>query len=172
MLYLHVYKAKLLSRVQLFVTPWIVPGSSVHGIFQARVLEWLAISFSRGSSWSRDRTWGSPIAARAPIILTGLSSLDCHSGLAICCNNCNILVSSHQGCHLAFCFRAPSFPWLSVSHTLWQPLQPPDLRDVGISVPSHSHQLLWIVCLLGLWGKPNPLLVLLASYTCPACSLT
>ena len=32
------------------------PGSSVHGIFQARVLEWVAISFSRGSSWSRDWT--------------------------------------------------------------------------------------------------------------------
>ena len=30
--------------------------SSVHGIFQARVLEWGAISFSRGSSWPRDRT--------------------------------------------------------------------------------------------------------------------
>ena len=30
--------------------------SSVHGIFQARVLEWVAISFSRGSSWARDRT--------------------------------------------------------------------------------------------------------------------
>ena len=27
------------------------PGSSIHGIFQARVLEWFAISFSRGSSW-------------------------------------------------------------------------------------------------------------------------
>ena len=32
------------------------PGSSVHGIFQARVLEWVAISFSRGSSWPRDGT--------------------------------------------------------------------------------------------------------------------
>ena len=31
-----------------------LPGSSVHGIFQARVLEWVAISFSRGSSWPRD----------------------------------------------------------------------------------------------------------------------
>ena len=27
-----------------------LPGSSVHGIFQARILEWVAISFSRGSS--------------------------------------------------------------------------------------------------------------------------
>ena len=30
-----------------------LPGSSVHGIFQARVLEWGAIAFSRGSSWPR-----------------------------------------------------------------------------------------------------------------------
>ena len=30
------------------------PGSSVHGVFQARVLEWGAISFSRGSSPPRD----------------------------------------------------------------------------------------------------------------------
>ena len=32
------------------------PGSSVHGIFQAVVLEWIAISFSRGSSRPRDQT--------------------------------------------------------------------------------------------------------------------
>ena len=30
------------------------PGSAVHGIPQARILEWVAISFSRGSSWSRE----------------------------------------------------------------------------------------------------------------------
>ena len=30
-----------------------LPGSSVHGIYQARILEWVAISFSRGSSQSR-----------------------------------------------------------------------------------------------------------------------
>ena len=32
------------------------PGSSIHGILQARVLEWVAISFSRGSSQPMDRT--------------------------------------------------------------------------------------------------------------------
>ena len=32
------------------------PGSSVHGILQARILEWVAISFSRGSSHPRART--------------------------------------------------------------------------------------------------------------------
>ena len=40
------------------------PGSSVHGIFQAVVLEWVAISFSRGSSHPRDQTWVSCIAGR------------------------------------------------------------------------------------------------------------
>ena len=38
------------------------PGSSVHGILQARILEWVAISFSRGSSQSKDRTHVSCIA--------------------------------------------------------------------------------------------------------------
>ena len=41
-----------------------LPGSSVHGIFQAIVLEWIVISFSRGSSRPRDRTRVSRIADR------------------------------------------------------------------------------------------------------------
>ena len=40
-----------------------LPGSSVHGIFQARILEWVAISFSR-SSRPRDQTQVSHIAGR------------------------------------------------------------------------------------------------------------
>ena len=40
------------------------PGSSVHGILQARRLEWVAISFFRGSSQPRDRTRVSCIAGR------------------------------------------------------------------------------------------------------------
>ena len=39
-------------------------GSSVHGIFQVRVLEWIAISFSRGSSRPRNRTQVSRIVGR------------------------------------------------------------------------------------------------------------
>ena len=39
-------------------------GSSAHGIFQARVLEWVAISFARGSSQPRDQTHVSHIAGR------------------------------------------------------------------------------------------------------------
>ena len=34
-----------------------LPSSSVHGIFQARILEWVDISFCRRSSWFRDWTW-------------------------------------------------------------------------------------------------------------------
>ena len=41
-----------------------LPGSSVHGIFQARVLEWVAVSFSRGSSRPRDRARASRTAGR------------------------------------------------------------------------------------------------------------
>ena len=41
-----------------------LPTSSVHGIFQARVLEWGAISFSRGSSQPRDRMQASHIVGR------------------------------------------------------------------------------------------------------------
>ena len=40
------------------------PGSSVHGILQARILEWVAIPFSRGSSWPRDQTKVFCIAGR------------------------------------------------------------------------------------------------------------
>ena len=42
-----------------------LPGSSVHGIFQARILEWVAVPSSRGSSWPRDWTHASYISALA-----------------------------------------------------------------------------------------------------------
>ena len=40
------------------------PGSSVHRILQARILKWIAISSSRGSSQSRDGTWVLCLASR------------------------------------------------------------------------------------------------------------
>ena len=45
------------------------PGSSVHGIFQAWILGWVAVSFSRGSSWPRDWTQVSHIVGRRFTIL-------------------------------------------------------------------------------------------------------
>ena len=55
----------VLSRVRLFVTPWTVcylPGFSVHGILQARILEWVAISYSRGSSQPGNWTYTSYVS--------------------------------------------------------------------------------------------------------------
>ena len=51
--------APSLRRVWHFCDPMDCspPDSSIHGIFQARILEWVAIFYSRGSSWLRDRTW-------------------------------------------------------------------------------------------------------------------
>ena len=43
---------------------WRPPGISVHGILQASILEWVAISFSRGSSQPRDRNCVSCLAGR------------------------------------------------------------------------------------------------------------
>ena len=40
------------------------PESSVHGILRARILEWVAIPFFRGSSWPRDQTQVSCIAGK------------------------------------------------------------------------------------------------------------
>ena len=58
-------KVKLLSRSTL-CNPMdcSLPGFSVYAIFQARVLEWVAISFSRGSSRPRDQTQVSCIVGR------------------------------------------------------------------------------------------------------------
>ena len=49
-----------------------LPGYSIHGIFQARVLEWIAISFSRGSSQPRDRTRVSCVVDRRFTIINCL----------------------------------------------------------------------------------------------------
>ena len=59
----------LLCHAQLYLTLWdpmdcSLPGSSVHRILQARILEWVAIPFSRGSSQPRDQTQVSHIAGR------------------------------------------------------------------------------------------------------------
>ena len=61
--YTHMWKS--LGRVWLFATLPVVyslPVSSLHGILQTRILEWVAIPFSRGSSQPRDQTQVSHIA--------------------------------------------------------------------------------------------------------------
>ena len=55
---LNMWKWKSFSNVWLFATPW----TTVHGILQARILEWVACPFSRGSSQPKDQTQVSCIA--------------------------------------------------------------------------------------------------------------
>ena len=55
--YIHIIAKSCLT----LATPWTV---SVHGILWARILEWVAISFSRVSSWPSDWTWVSCFAGR------------------------------------------------------------------------------------------------------------
>ena len=54
-----------------------LPGSSIHGILQASVLEWGAMSFSRGSSRPRDRTLVSCVAGRFFTIWATREALMC-----------------------------------------------------------------------------------------------
>ena len=59
-----------LCCAQSCLTPWnsldCSPPDSVHGIIQARILVWVAILFSRGSSWPKDWTQGSEAPTEAP----------------------------------------------------------------------------------------------------------
>ena len=52
------------KQVNVYIVTGSPPSSSIHGILQARILEWVAISFSRGSSRPRNRTQVSHIAGR------------------------------------------------------------------------------------------------------------
>ena len=63
---IHIVKSEVAQSCLILCNPidCSLSGSSVHGIFQAKVLEWVAISFSRGSSWPRDRTQVSHIVDR------------------------------------------------------------------------------------------------------------
>ena len=63
---LCVWKCYLLSHVWLFCDPMdrSLPGFSAHGVLQARIQEWVAVPFSRGSSQPRDQIQVSYIRGR------------------------------------------------------------------------------------------------------------
>ena len=70
-------KVLALSSVWLFAIPctiYSLPGSSVHGILQARLQEWVAFLSSRESSWPRDRAQVSCTAGR---LFTVLATREC-----------------------------------------------------------------------------------------------
>ena len=73
------------SMIQLLCNPmdFTPPGSSVLGISQARILEWVAISSSRGSSWPRDWTRVSCIGKHHGSLLNGDSTPFHHMMLSL-----------------------------------------------------------------------------------------
>ena len=83
----HSWYYHIMAKVKVKWSCLVVSDSLwPHGILQARILEWLAISFSRGSSWPRDWTQVSRIAGRcfnlfatreAHILWQGLDYIHC-----------------------------------------------------------------------------------------------
>ena len=60
-----------------------LPGNSVHGILQARILEWVAMPFSKGSSRPRDRTHFSCVSCISRWVLLPLSHLGSPGHLSV-----------------------------------------------------------------------------------------
>ena len=68
---------------------------TVHGILQARILEWVAFPFSRGSSQPRDRTQVPFIAGR---FFTSWTTREAHSIIIKMGNNCQVLTLPGVNC--------------------------------------------------------------------------
>ena len=81
------------------------PGSSVHGILQARILEWVAIFFSKGSSQLRDQTQVSCIAAAAAAA----------KSLQSCLTLCNPIDGSPPGSPVPGILQARTLEWAAIS---------------------------------------------------------
>ena len=112
-------EVKSLSRVRLFATPWTVAYQDAQsmGFFQARILEWVAISFSRKSSRPRDQIWVSCIVGRR---FTIWATRETRSSLSGGANNLHthqsthdhpLLVWNNSMCVINVSWRVPSGSW-------------------------------------------------------------
>ena len=80
-----------------------LPGSSTYGILQARILEWVAISSSKGSSWPRDQTWVSCVAGRFfTVWATKEALVNFRSSLLFIWHEC--IYISFYGLHSSLCW--------------------------------------------------------------------
>ena len=96
-----------------------LPGSSDHGISQARILEWVAVPFSRGSSQSRDQTQVSLIAGRfftvwatreAPLICLAAAK-----SLQSCPTLCDPIDGSPSGSPVPRILQARTLEWGAIA---------------------------------------------------------
>ena len=96
-----------------------LPGSSVHGILQAIVLEWIAISFSRGSSQPRTRTWVSHIVDFTHIVALPPEPLGIEhqfsSVAQLCLTLCDPMDCSLPGSSIRGIFKAGVLEWVAIS---------------------------------------------------------
>ena len=106
------------------------PGSSIHGIFQARVLEWVAISFSRGSSWPRDRTWVSSTAGRRFTIWASREAL--YLGIKNLANNSFVSSLKLTDCATGITLYNAPYPILSARFSVLQETQRTSNLKLGL----------------------------------------
>ena len=96
-----------------------LPGSFVDGIFQARILEWVVISFSRGSSQPRDRTQVFCTAGRLFTIWATREILPSPAAAAkslqSCPTLCNPIDGSPPGSPVPGILQARTLEWVAVS---------------------------------------------------------
>ena len=120
-MHMHVFSHSESCLTLCDLSDWSPRGSSVHGIFQARILKWVADSFSRGSSWSRDRTCVSSISCIAggfftaePLGKAGLRGIgEKRRGEAICTGQANRLTYLYIVVEFQVSFVCQELPNLS-----------------------------------------------------------
>ena len=88
------------------------PVSSIHGILQARILEWIAIPFCRGPSRHRDRTWVLPHYRQ---LLYHLS----REVTQLCPTLCDPMDCSLPGSSVHGIFQAMVLEWIAISFSRW-----------------------------------------------------
>ena len=94
-----------------------LPGSSVHGIPQARILQWVAIPFSRRSSWPRDQTWVSCAAGRYFTVWAIRKAVTCHAAaksLQLCPTLCDP-IDGPPGSPVPGILQARTLEWVAIS---------------------------------------------------------
>ena len=89
------------------------PGSSVHGILQARILEWVAIPFSKGSSWPRGRTLVSHISDR--FFITHKDAAAAAKSLQLYPTLCDPIDGSPPGSAVPGILQARTLEWVATS---------------------------------------------------------
>ena len=96
------------------------PVSSVHGIFQARKLKWVAISYYRWSSWPRDRTRISCVFCIGSRVLNHCSTWEAWMSLCVCMQLFSRMYTKEWNCRV---IRNVPFQVYLLLHFCWQQMR-------------------------------------------------